>query len=47
MKKLPTRILGRTGMRPAALAMGAAFLHESPDAIAGIQTALDLSLIHI
>ena len=44
MKKLPTRILGRTGMRPAALAMGAAFLHESPDAIAGIQTALDLGI---
>ena len=31
-------------MRPAALAMGAAFLHENTEAIEGIQTALDLGI---
>lgn len=31
-------------MRPAALAMGAAFLHESPEAVEAIQTALELGV---
>lgn len=31
-------------MRPAALAMGAAFLHESPEAVEAIQTALALGI---
>ena len=31
-------------MRPAALAMGAAFLHESPEAVEAIQTALSLGI---
>ena len=31
-------------MRPAALAMGAAFLHESPEAVEAIRTALSLGI---
>ena len=44
MNNLPARSFGRTGMRPAALAMGAAFLHESPEAVEAIQTALSLGI---
>lgn len=44
MNNLPARSFGRTGMRPAALAMGAAFLHESPEAVDAIQTALSLGI---
>ncbi len=44
MNNLPARPFGRTGMRPAALAMGAAFLHESPEAVEAIQTALSLGI---
>ncbi len=42
--RLPSRTFGQTGMRPAALAMGAAFLHESPEAVDAIRTALSLGI---
>lgn len=42
MSLLPVRSFGNTGMQPAALALGAAFLHGSPDAIDAIQLALEL-----
>lgn len=42
MSLLPIRSFGRTNMQPAALALGAAFPHGSPDAIDAIQLALAL-----
>lgn len=47
MSLLPIRSFGRTGMRPAALALGAAFLHGSPDAIDAIQLALELGFNYL
>jgi len=44
MRKLPLRSFGRTGMRPTALAMGAAFIHDKPDTVDAIHTALDLGI---
>ena len=44
MNTLPKKSFGRTDMRPAALALGAAFLHGSEDTIAAIHLALDLGI---
>ena len=46
MSKLPRRNMGRTGMQPRALGMGAAFVGASGEAetIATIERALDLGI---
>lgn len=44
MNTLPIRSFGRTGMRPAALALGAAYLHGSEDIVEAIHLALNLGI---
>ncbi len=44
MAPLETRRFGRTGMRPRALALGAAFLHGADEAVEAIRLALELGI---
>jgi aryl-alcohol dehydrogenase-like predicted oxidoreductase len=47
MPDLATRNFGRTGMKPSALALGAAFLHGTDEAVQGIRLALDLGINYL
>lgn len=45
--ELETRRFGRSGMRPGALALGAAFLHRADDAVEAIRHALNLGINYL